>query len=158
MWCVTGLDWPAGDQDHNSLTLPPSPWYSCWLPHAQEWVAVEDVLDVLIVSSLAEESPQSPAGVDGSAACPPAAAGPANRAVDHNIPCSLYLSTAHQNNDKLTFFWRCWISFFLLSLSISWYTVLSLSVSFSNTFPVVLIVIMCYKVEPTMVMCVTSCL
>ena len=90
MWCVTGLNWPAGE-DHDSL--PPSPWSSCWLPLAHEWVAV---VDVLIVSSLAEESPQSPAGVVWSASYPPAAAGPVNRAADH-IPCSLYLSTAHQN-------------------------------------------------------------
>ena len=144
MWCVTGLDWPAGE-DHDSL--PPSPWSSCWLPLAHEWV---DVVDVLIVSSLAEESPQSPAGVVGSASYPPAAAGPVNRAVDH-IPCSLYLSTAHQYL-TLTCSRSCLIScssstvllpatpatgksFLLPSLSMSWYTVLLLSVSLSNTLP-----------------------
>ena len=86
MWCVTGLDWPAGE-DHDSL--PPSPWSSCWLPLAHEWV----------VSSLAEESPQSPAGVVGSASYPPAAAGPVNRVFDHYtiLPVSLYCSQKCDN-------------------------------------------------------------
>ena len=35
------------------------------------------------MSSLAEESPQSPAGVFGSASYPLATAGPVNRVVDH---------------------------------------------------------------------------
>ena len=84
MWCVTGLDWPAGEV-YDSLS--PSPWSSCLLPLAHPLVAVW---------SLAEESPQSPAGVVGSASYHPAAAEPVNKAVDH-IPCSLYISTARKN-------------------------------------------------------------
>ena len=130
-------NWPAVE-DHKSLPL--SHWFSSWQLLAHERA----------VPSLAEESLRSLAGVVGSASCPPAAAGPVNRAVDH-MPCSLYLSTAHQYL-TLTCSRSCLICcssstvllpatpatgkpFLLPSLSMSWYTVFFLSVSFFNIHP-----------------------